>query len=223
MTTRQDLITLARHAQQATSLFVRDIGNGLLVVSHNTLALVGLAVVAVLLVFSSQAGLRQQLESSALGWLSARQEARAEAEGNTLLAQALAALGWIEGEEPRERRAFVLRDVQGRPVPACLWALRPSRTMRAFGERPLALLMLPTAGAAPEPDPQILSAGFDLTPAEGRLLAALTQCLDVQGAAQVLGISFHTARCHLRNIFDKTGVRTQKELLHQTQQLMALG
>lgn len=88
MTTRQDLISLARLTRDSASLFVKDIGNGLLVVSHNTLALVGLAVVAVLLVFSSQAGLRQKLESSALGWLSARQEARAEAEGNTLLAAA---------------------------------------------------------------------------------------------------------------------------------------
>jgi hypothetical protein len=88
MTTRQDLISLARLTRDSASLFVKDIGNGLLVVSHNTLALLGLAVVAVLLVFFSQAGLRHKLESSALGWLNARQEARAEAEGNTLLAAA---------------------------------------------------------------------------------------------------------------------------------------
>ena len=50
MTTRQDLISLARHTREAASLFVKDIGNGLLVVSHNTLALVGLAVMAVLVV-----------------------------------------------------------------------------------------------------------------------------------------------------------------------------
>ncbi|KQW43596.1 MULTISPECIES: lytic transglycosylase domain-containing protein [unclassified Roseateles] len=88
MTTRQDLMSLARHTHLSVSLFVKDIGNGLLVVSHNTLALVGLAVVAVLLVFSSQAGLREKLESATLGWLNARHEARAEAEGNTLLAAA---------------------------------------------------------------------------------------------------------------------------------------
>jgi len=88
MTTRQDLITLARHTRGAVSLFVKDIGNGLLVVSHNTLALVGLAVVAVLLVFTSQAGLREKLETATLGWLNARQEARAEAEGNLLMSVA---------------------------------------------------------------------------------------------------------------------------------------
>ncbi len=88
MTTRRDLISLVRLTRDAASLFVKDIGNGLLVVSHNTLALLGLAVVSVLLVFSSQAGLREKVESATLGWLSARQEARAEAEGNTLLAAA---------------------------------------------------------------------------------------------------------------------------------------
>lgn len=85
MTARRDLLSLARSAAAATSLFVKDIGQGLLVVSHNTLALLGLAVVAVLLMFSSQADLRHQLETAAFGWLNARQEARAEASGNTLI------------------------------------------------------------------------------------------------------------------------------------------
>ncbi|MCE4539786.1 lytic transglycosylase domain-containing protein [Pelomonas sp. P7] len=103
MTTRQDLISLGRHARQSASLFVQDIGNGLLVVSHNTLALVGLAVVAVLLVFSSQAGLREQVESATLGWLSARQEARAEAEGTMLLAAAEPdAIARATATDPRE-------------------------------------------------------------------------------------------------------------------------
>ncbi|MDY0745836.1 lytic transglycosylase domain-containing protein [Paucibacter sp. R3-3] len=84
MTARQEVLSLARRTGEATSLFVKDIGQGLLVVSHNTLALLGLAVVAVALTFVSQAELRHQLESKAFGWLNARQEARAEAEGNTL-------------------------------------------------------------------------------------------------------------------------------------------
>ncbi|HEY8878020.1 MAG TPA: lytic transglycosylase domain-containing protein [Roseateles sp.] len=103
MTTRQDLITLARHTRDSASLFVKDIGNGLLVVSHNTLALVGLAVVSVLLVFMSQAGLREKLEFATLGWLNARQEARAEAEGNTLMAAAEPdAIARATATDPRE-------------------------------------------------------------------------------------------------------------------------
>jgi hypothetical protein len=81
-------LSLARSTSAATSLFVKDIGQGLLVVSHNTLALVGLAVVAVLMMFVSQGELRHKLETQALGWLNARQEARADAEGNTLYGSA---------------------------------------------------------------------------------------------------------------------------------------
>ncbi len=88
MTARQKVLSLARTTGAATSLFVKDIGQGLLVVSHNTLALVGLAVVAVMMMFISQDDLRHKLETHAFGWLSARQEARAEAEGNTLYAMA---------------------------------------------------------------------------------------------------------------------------------------
>lgn len=85
MTARRNVLSLARSAAAAGTLFVKDIGQGLLVVSHNTLALLGLAVVAVLLMFSSQADLRHKLETEAFGWLNARQEARVEASGNTLM------------------------------------------------------------------------------------------------------------------------------------------
>jgi len=85
MTARRDLLSLARNTGAATSLFFKDIGQGLLVVSHNTLALVGLAVVAVVLTFVSQADLRHRLEDHALGWLHEREEARALAQGNILV------------------------------------------------------------------------------------------------------------------------------------------
>ncbi|MDN3920564.1 lytic transglycosylase domain-containing protein [Roseateles violae] len=88
MTARRldNCLSLARQTGAGLSVFVKDIGQGLLVVSHNTLALVGLAVVTALLMFGSQANLREQLESHALGWLHARYEARAEADGNLLVA-----------------------------------------------------------------------------------------------------------------------------------------
>ncbi|MFY7863856.1 transglycosylase SLT domain-containing protein [Roseateles sp.] len=84
MTARRDLLSLARSTGAATSLFFKDIGQGLLVVSHNTLALLGLAVVAVIFTFVSQSDLRHRLEGQALGWLHEREEARALAQGNTL-------------------------------------------------------------------------------------------------------------------------------------------
>ncbi|MDC8784484.1 lytic transglycosylase domain-containing protein [Roseateles koreensis] len=89
MTARHDLLSLAKATRATLSLFIKDIGQGLLVVSHNSLALVGLAVVALGLVFVSQADLRKDLEGQALDWLNAREEARTQADGsNTLLAMA---------------------------------------------------------------------------------------------------------------------------------------
>ena len=84
MTARQEVSALARQTGEAASLFFKDIGQGLLLVSHNTLALLGLALVVLVSVFWGQADLRDRLEIQALDWLNARHEARAEAEGDTL-------------------------------------------------------------------------------------------------------------------------------------------
>lgn len=88
MTARQNLLSLSRQARLGLVLFVKDIGQGLLVVSHNTLALLGFAVVAIAMVFASQADLRHRLEGEVLGWLNARHEARVEASGDVLTALA---------------------------------------------------------------------------------------------------------------------------------------
>lgn len=71
-----------RSARQAfgssASVFVRDVGNGFLEVSHNSLALIGLAVVAAVVFMFGQAELRHSVEITALDWLQARREARAD-------------------------------------------------------------------------------------------------------------------------------------------------
>ena len=72
-------VRIACHAFAAsTSVFLRDVGHGFLEVSHNTLALVGLMLAAVLVFAAGHADIRQEAEAWALGWLQARQEARAE-------------------------------------------------------------------------------------------------------------------------------------------------
>jgi hypothetical protein len=79
---RDRILTKAREARVActgsASVFLRDVGNGLLEVSHNSLALVGLVVVAALLFVVGRADLRHTIEATALGWLQARHEARAD-------------------------------------------------------------------------------------------------------------------------------------------------
>ncbi len=63
---------------QSAGVFLRDVGSGMLEVSHNTLALLGLIAVALLIFVAGRPELRQSLEGNALSWLQARQEARAD-------------------------------------------------------------------------------------------------------------------------------------------------
>jgi hypothetical protein len=77
-----------RATRTACAVFVRDVGNGLLEVTHNGLAFVGLAVVATVVFVVGHGEMRQAVESAALGWLKERHEARAESDGNLLVALA---------------------------------------------------------------------------------------------------------------------------------------
>jgi hypothetical protein len=69
-------------------VFVRDVGQGLLEVSHSGLAFVGLAVVAAVAFVGSQQPLRHSVETALLGWLQERHEVRAESQGDLLAAVA---------------------------------------------------------------------------------------------------------------------------------------
>ena len=84
-----DKLRQARRAgARSLGVFSRDVGHGLLEISHNTLALVGLAAVAVVVFALGRADLRHQAEVLALDWLQVRHEQRELASGNTLAALA---------------------------------------------------------------------------------------------------------------------------------------
>jgi soluble lytic murein transglycosylase-like protein len=74
------VIVMLRQAQRATArsvaAFVGDVGRGLLEVSHNTLALVGLAAIASTVFVLGRADIRGQVEVAAFEWLQTRHEAR---------------------------------------------------------------------------------------------------------------------------------------------------
>ena len=73
---------------ESLAVFCRDVGHGLLEVSHNTLALVGLAAVALMIFAAGRADVRQQAEVVALGWLQDRHVERELASGNVLVGMA---------------------------------------------------------------------------------------------------------------------------------------
>jgi hypothetical protein len=117
---------------------------GLLVVSHNTLALLGLGVVALLMMIHSQhEPASEALNLPLFGWLNARQEARAEAEGNTLMTPWPSLTPWparrrpsarIELPAASRRRALAGQALQAwRPSPSAAWCRKPGRSASAPG------------------------------------------------------------------------------------------
>ena len=73
-----------RAVARSVRVFAHDVGHGALEISHNSLALVGLAVVGALLFVGGNANLRAMAEDRLMVLLQARQEARAEAIGDVL-------------------------------------------------------------------------------------------------------------------------------------------
>jgi hypothetical protein len=103
------IVAAARSARRATvqsvSVFARDVGHGLLEVSHNTLALLGLALAALVVFGATRSDIRHEVEARALDWLQARQEARAEpTDADTALAAELSepdAIARATASDPR--------------------------------------------------------------------------------------------------------------------------
>lgn len=92
-----------RSTRSACGVFLRDVGNGLLEVSHNGLAFLGLVVMTAVIFVAGQPHLRQGAEVFAFSWLKERHEARAERDGNVLLAMAEPdAVARATAADPRE-------------------------------------------------------------------------------------------------------------------------
>jgi soluble lytic murein transglycosylase-like protein len=83
MSSPHHLFSLVRRWQSAcarsTAVFLRDAGQGMLEVAHNSLALLGLLIVGGVLFAAGRADIRDAVEVQTLSWLQARQDARLQA------------------------------------------------------------------------------------------------------------------------------------------------
>lgn len=123
------------------------------------------------------------------------------------IAQAAASCGSIRSPS----RPVVVRDGDGqRPVLIEVCAA-PGHYALRFGAAALVIVR------NPGPDEARLAeaarALFGLTPAEANVAAKLAAGLGPQAVAEATGVAVGTVRTHVRRIFEKSGVRTQVELV----------
>ena len=106
-----------RAAARSVGVFAGDVGRGLLEISHNTLALVGLVAIAATVFALGRADVRGQLEVVALEWLQTRHDAREHASGNLLAAVA-------EPEAVNRATAADLKELTRQQATLAVWIAR---------------------------------------------------------------------------------------------------
>jgi len=114
------------------------------------------------------------------------------------------------------KRVAIRLDAHAKPlVLATLWPLQQSPAIGIFSQAPVALLTIavPRLREVPRLDPAYLSALFEVTPAEARLINLLLQGATIKEAARLQRISLETVRSHLKSIYAKTDTRRQSQLV----------
>jgi DNA-binding CsgD family transcriptional regulator len=107
------------------------------------------------------------------------------------------------------------RDSQGdETLYAFFTLLVPPKVSGAFGLRPLVLLLFYHPDSAPPVDSDLLSAAFNLTPAEIRVCRLLGDGFSPKEIAVTLGVQYETVRKQLQSIYRKTDTDRQSELMH---------
>jgi DNA-binding CsgD family transcriptional regulator len=133
-----------------------------------------------------------------------------DAGADALFATALEVLG--RGEHKAAIRSIPIRARDG--LPPIIFHLVPVRGAAndVFSQATAILVATPLVQAA-APSPDIVAGLFDLTPSEARLAALIAGGHSPREAAAALGWTEGTARSTLRQVFAKTGVTRQAELV----------
>jgi len=144
-----------------------------------------------------------------------------DSEADAKLKCALCALGVLGQDAPNQcpdRIALWLHDVsRGHRVPACLWAIRPHMSLRAFGKDPMGMLILASDDPPRRnvPDPLVLASMFGFTPAESRIAAHLIAGEAPKQIAVALDLQMPTVRYHIRQLLAKTRCQDQRQLVRR--------
>ena len=91
--------------------------------------------------------------------------------------------------------------------------LVPPQVSGAFGLRPLVMLLFYHPESAPPIDSDVLTAAFNLTPAEARVSRLLGEGMSPKEIAIQLGTQHETVRKQLLSIYRKTATNRQSELM----------
>ena len=117
--------------------------------------------------------------------------------------------------------AGALRSASGaRTLVVTVLPIHPHHPL-AVHQAPLALAVLHDPAAPGGLDPRLIGAMLSLSPTETRLALLLAAGRSVKEFAATEGMSWHTARSHMKNVLRKSGCRRQMELAALLQSLRA--
>ena len=113
---------------------------------------------------------------------------------------------WCAAHAPRPARAGALALADGaQRLVATVLPLQASHAWASPCQVPMALVVVALPGAASSLDPRLAGDMLGLSPTETRLALLLASGKTVKDFAAIEGVSWHTARSHLKNILRKTG------------------
>jgi uncharacterized protein YhfF/DNA-binding CsgD family transcriptional regulator len=117
----------------------------------------------------------------------------------------------------------IFRDDAQPPYRVSVFPLKLSHAVHELAPAGEAILFVedPEQKSGPE-QVDLYSRAFRLTPAEARLAVHLASSGSLRDAADMLSVTYNTARAHLRAIFDKTGTHRQAELIRVLQSSYSL-